>query len=104
MINLRGSFRTKEECIEDAKKYKTIKEWSANSPRIYGYVVRKKWLNECTAHTTKLNGKSRTKEECIEDAKKYESMKEWYKNSKTIYGYAGNKKWLQEIKSLIFNQ
>jgi superfamily II DNA or RNA helicase len=101
--NLKGVSRTKEECIEDAKKYKTIKEWSENSKTIFGYVTNKKWRKECSAHLDKIL-KIRTKEECIEDAKKYSSRKEWEKNSLKIYRYVRHKRWLQEIKSLIFNE
>ena len=99
--NLKGKSRTKEECIEDAKKYKTIKEWSENSKTIFGYANGKEWYMECTAHLDKIL-KRRTKEECIEDAKKYSSRKEWEKNSLKIYRYVRHKKWLQEIKLLIF--
>ena len=38
--------RTKEECIEDAKKYSSRKEWEKNSLKIYRYVRHKKWLQE----------------------------------------------------------
>ena len=46
MINLGGKSRTKEECIEDAKKYKTESEWKKNSKTIWYYSYRKKWLKE----------------------------------------------------------
>ena len=96
MISLRGISRTKEECIEDAKQYKTSKEWKENSKTIYSYSVGKKWIKECSAHFINLKGISRTLEECIEDANKYKSDKEWRENSPLIYGYVVNKKWYNE--------
>ena len=41
--------RTKQECIENARKYKTIKEWKNNDIKIYSYARIKGWLKECTA-------------------------------------------------------
>ena len=46
MIKLNGVSKTKEECNEDAKKYKSSGEWKKNSSTIYGYAVDKKWLQE----------------------------------------------------------
>jgi superfamily II DNA or RNA helicase len=91
-----GKSRTKEECIEDALKYKSRIEWTKNSLTIYSYACKKEWFKECTAHFISLGGKSRTKEECIEDAKKYKSRIEWTKNSFTIYNYALKKEWFKE--------
>jgi superfamily II DNA or RNA helicase len=85
--------RTKEECIEDAKKYKRSTDWRKNSSTIYNYASKHNWIKECTAHFVKL---IKTKEECIEDAKKYKSSKEWRENSPRIYGYVVHKKWLNE--------
>jgi hypothetical protein len=89
--------RSKEECIEDAKKYKTIKDWKKNNLKIWSYSIKKEWYSECIAHMDKLWIKSpRTKEECILDAKKYKSSKEWEINSSKIYSYAKYKGWLDE--------
>jgi hypothetical protein len=104
MKNVRfNKSRTKEECIENAKKYTSIKDWIKNDDAFYQYASNKKWLDECTPHMIKLRT-SRTKQECIEDAKKYTSIKDWEENSYTTFRYASKKGWLQEIKSLVFNQ
>jgi superfamily II DNA or RNA helicase/post-segregation antitoxin (ccd killing protein) len=95
--------RTKEECIDDAKKYKTQKEWIENSPTIYKYAYKNKWMDECSAQMTKLNGVSKTKEECIEDARNYKTKKEWRANSSAFYGYASNKKWMNECSAHFIN-
>jgi hypothetical protein len=100
MIKLNGISRTKEECIADAKKYNSQKEWRENSPTIYGYANSKKWLIECSANLIILK-KTKTKEECIADAKKYTTREDWRKNSSTFFFYVKKKKWMNEIKSTL---
>ena len=102
MVNLSGKSRTKEECIEDAKKYNNKRDWYKNNQSIYRYAYKKKWMNECSAHMLNLC-LIRTKEECIEDAKKYNHQTDWLKNSKSIYGYARNKEWFKECTSHMIN-
>ncbi len=87
--------RTKEECIENALKYKNISEWRKKDSKYYYCAVSKEWYHECTAHMVKLY-KTRTKEQCIEDARKYNSKSEWAKKSKTIYNYSRIKSWYKE--------
>ena len=88
--------KTKEECIENALNYQSIKDWMTNSFTIHRYAKSKEWYSECIAHMNKLNGVSRTKEECIESARKYNSIKEWKANDKTIQSYAYTKDWYGE--------
>jgi hypothetical protein len=94
-----GKSRTKEECIENAKKYKTQKEWKIYDSLYYNTSYIKGWISECSAHFVNLRGISRTKEECIEDAKKYTTIKDWLINSPKIYKYALYKKWMDECSA-----
>jgi superfamily II DNA or RNA helicase len=98
-----GKSRTKEECIENAIKYNSAKEWRTNDSTIYTYTRRKGWYSECSAHFINSIPNSRTKEDCIEDAKKYKTFKDWKKNSKTIYGYVYYKGWVKECSAHFIN-
>ena len=40
---------TKEECVAEAKKYRTRSEWAASSPS-YAQVRNNGWLGDCTRH------------------------------------------------------
>jgi hypothetical protein len=92
--------RTKEECIQDAKKYKTSKEWRENSPKIFGYAQSKKWLKECGSHFVILRKNlNLSKEDCIENARKYNNFTEWSKNDSAICEYSLKKKWYKECKA-----
>ena len=42
-----GYWNIKENCIEDARKYKTKSEWKKNSGGAYGAAWKNKWLDEC---------------------------------------------------------
>ena len=42
-----NKYWTKERCIEEAKKYKTIKEWNTNSKSSYLAAYKNGWLEEC---------------------------------------------------------
>jgi superfamily II DNA or RNA helicase len=92
---IKGISKTKEECIENALKYTTIKEWNKKDRVIHLYSYSKEWYNECIAHMTKLT-KSRTKEECIKNALKYTTINEWKEKDSRFYSYAQNKHWLDE--------
>jgi len=88
---LRGSW-TKELCIEDAKKYKTRKEWGTNSTGAYQRARINGWLEECCKHMKKFW----TKERCVEDAKKYKTKNEWRNKSHSAYYTAKKNGWLGE--------
>lgn len=48
------NYWTKENCIEEARKYKTVKEWLQNSRSSYTIAHKHGWLEECCAHMTPL--------------------------------------------------
>jgi len=48
---------SKRACVEDAKKYNTIYEWSSKSPLAYQSALenkRKNWMYECTKHMSDI--------------------------------------------------
>jgi predicted esterase YcpF (UPF0227 family) len=71
---------TLERCKEEALNYTTIKEWRKNNPSCYQAAMSYRFLNECTAHMSKLHS-TWTPELCLEDALKYKTRFEWQKNS-----------------------
>tara|TARA_Y100000389_G_scaffold204814_1_gene259858 strand:+ start:1340 stop:2386 length:1047 start_codon:yes stop_codon:yes gene_type:complete len=80
----------KERCVEDARKYNSVKEWRQYSQKTYQKARVNDWLKECITHLT-ITIKPRgywTKERCIEEAKKYKSKKEWREKSSTSYNSA----------------
>lgn len=44
---------TKENCIENAKKFKFISDWNKSSPGAYDAAHRNKWLEDCCKHMQK---------------------------------------------------
>jgi len=92
-----NGYWTKENCIEEAKKYNNALEWRNNSSSCYTYAVKNNWVEECTEHMDELRKPNGywTKERCIEEAKKYNTVNEWQKNSST-YVNARKNNWLEE--------
>jgi len=90
---------TKENCIEDAKKYVTRLEWQRAPGAGYFTAQQNGWLNECCAHM----GIGRTNsvvyltlEMCKADALKYLSPYRWQKRSIRAYQTAHDNNWLDE--------
>ncbi len=96
--SLGSKSKTKEDCIADAKKYKTKKEWRENSITICNYAYKKGWFDECTAHMDEVIFRKivKTKEDCIAHARKYKTKKEWRANNRAICNYAYKKGWFDE--------
>ncbi len=90
MQKIKGGW-TKENCIEEAKKYKTRKEWNVKSKNSYAASCYHGWLDECCTHMIQIKKPNNywTKEICITDAKKYKTRKEWQSKSQSYYLAAG---------------
>ena len=102
-----GHWYVKENCIEEAKKYKTRTEWSKKSNTSYNFARKHDWFDECTVHMVSKRVKNGywTKERCIEEAKKYKTRTEWQKNSSSSYGAARKHDWFDEcIEHMIIKQ
>lgn len=89
---------TKENCIFEAKKYKTRSEWQRNSSASYKLAIKNGWLGECCKHMVNLRKPNGywTKGNCIAEGKKYKTRHEWYINSHTSYSNARKNGWLDE--------
>lgn len=89
---------TLENCILEAKKYKTIKQWQLASASSYQAAFKKGWINKCSDHMTRLLAPRNfwTLDRCKEDALKYKNRTEWSKAKPSGYAVAVNKGWIQE--------
>jgi len=88
---------TKERCIEEAKKYKRVREWQKSSGGSFNVARKNGWLEECTAHIVYVKqGHWNDKNNCIEEAKKYNSKTEWQLGSSSSYQWARKNGWLEE--------
>lgn len=88
---------TYDKCVDEAKKYQTIKEWNVGSPSSYQAAFKKGWIDDCSSHMVRLLAPKNywTKERCIEDAKKYTTRQEWSKGKLSGYAVAASKGWLK---------
>lgn len=94
----KNGFWTKDKCIEEAKKYKTRKEWSDKDGASYDFAKRNSWFEECTKHMPKYDViNDYTKEMCVVVALKYIRRVDW-KNSidNKYYVVACQNNWIDE--------
>ena len=90
---------TKENCIKEARKYKTKTEFRENNSSAYSIVVKNKWLDECCSHMIpgRLPSGTWTKDRCKEEALKYKTKTEFRKNNSSAYQAAYRNGWLDEF-------
>ena len=91
---------TLERCIEDAKQYKKLEDWSKAKPSGYSVARSKNWVAVCTPHMTdgrKISTKIIwTYEKCFELARQCHSRAEFKKKSGSAYLRARVNGWLEE--------
>lgn len=75
---------TFENCLENAKKYKTKKEWREKDKQYYFNSWKKGWIKECSIHMEAVK-KAPTDEECITSSKKYKHKLYWMKECTREY-------------------
>lgn len=85
---------TKKACIEEAKKYETLTDWSKGSWPSYNKAIDNNWKNDCTKHMSSYV--AATLDLCIGDAKNYKTPTEWAKNSEYLYYQALSNDWYEE--------
>ena len=90
---------TKERCIEEAKKYKSVSEWDKSSKSSYVNSYKTDWYDECIKHMVKKNKPSGywdIKKNCLEDALKYTEKYKWQLNSSGAYRNSQKNGWFDE--------
>jgi predicted GIY-YIG superfamily endonuclease len=86
----------RENCIEEALKYKSRKEFSRKSNGAYDASLRNGWLDNVCGHMISKR-LSWTKETCSAEALKYNTKSEFIKNSRSAYMFALRKQWISNI-------
>ena len=92
-----NSYWTKEHCLKEAKKYKTLREFRAQDTAAYAATVNHGWQDEVFERLLRFKPTVWTKEMCAVQAKKYTSKANFRKGSIGAYNTATRKKWIEEI-------
>ena len=102
-----NGYWTKERCIENAKKFTTISDWSkANSTPVTNARANG-WYDECTAHMFRVNKPANywnNKKRCMEEALKYTLISDWANGSSASYTQARKNGWYDECITHMKNQ
>lgn len=93
---------TEEKCLEEARKYKTVREFRVNSESAYATAVRNNWLRNYTwlsnLRLTPIKSPGYwTEERCTIEAKKYSTLIEFINGSYSAYRASKTNKWLDKF-------
>lgn len=92
--NPRG-YWTKEQCLEEAKKYNTLNEFRRNSIKAYTRASKNKWVKDYTwLATRKPKGYWDNYNNCRDESKKYSTRSEFNKNASKAYEVSRINNWL----------
>lgn len=90
-----NGYWTEERCLEEAKKYKTYKDFISKGSSAYQNSVRKGWIKNYTWLESEVKPKGYwTYERCKEEAEKYKTSGEFRKEGKTAYTISCKNNWL----------
>ena len=88
---------TKQNVIDEAKKYESPSQWSRAPNGSYSAALKKGWLKEASLHMMPAaRPRKWTKALILEDAKKYSSRGEWQKAKGSAAAVAIEKGWHEE--------
>ena len=97
-----GFWNVKENCLEDAKQFKTKASWVKNNSSPCISARKNGWLDECCAHmifNEKPIGYWNDKDLCISESKKYKTRSEFAKKNDSCYKSAKKNGWFEECCS-----
>ncbi len=86
-----GFWNSEENCINEAKKYKSKSQFINSSPGAYASALRHGWVDNYTWSEKRDKWNEET---CLEEARKYQSLKDFYENSSGAYKIASKNGWL----------
>lgn len=93
-----NGFWTREECYNEAKKYKTRTEFRKGSGSCYAKSRENGWLDDYVWMPKRKKIQSKwTREKCFEIARKYKTKKDYRKNDNACYNASLKNKWIKEM-------
>ncbi len=97
-IELRKSngYWNRKTCYEEAKKYKSRKEYEDKAGSAYNISLKKGWLNDYTWFKEKARRNYWNRETCYAEAKKCISITTFIRNSRRAYEVARKNEWLDD--------
>ena len=88
---------TKERCLEEALKYKNIKDFQNKSRSAYGSSFINGWLDDFFKKVKIMKKGYWTKERCLEEALKYKTRSDFRKESRKAYSISVKNGWLDFV-------
>lgn len=92
---------TEHECLENAKKCRTVKEYRMLYHRFYKASMYYGWIKNYTWFNTQKANNYWTYEKCTEVARKYNTKKEFHEDYPYLYEISQKNKWLETYTWLL---
>lgn len=104
-INHSPGYWTKENCKNEALKYKNRTEYFKNNASSYNKASKEKWLNDICSHMKELQKPKNywSYEKCQEEILKYKKLSDLMKNNSSLYKKILDNKWNELINNLKTN-
>ena len=98
--NKPNGYWNRENCYNEAKKYKSRQEFCKNAKGAYNSACKNGWLVDYTWFSASQSAPKWNRDTCYAEAQKYNSVKEFSKNSGRAYQIALKNKWLDSYSWL----
>ena len=100
MQQRKPGYWSKENCAEEAKRYKTRSYFAKGSNGAYAAALKHGWLDDICSHMEiRWKKKWNTKAKCAKEAKKYTNRRDFAEFSSGAWAAAHKRKWLDDICS-----
>jgi hypothetical protein len=96
-INHKPGYWTYERCYEEAKKYKTRKQFQVGNKSAYGKALKEKWLDEYIWLEPSSSEFKWDYNGCYNEAKKHTKLSEFIKNAGRAYNISRKNGWIKDF-------
>ena len=93
----KGYWDNYENCKNECRKYRNLKELKANSSGCYYALIRNKWKDKFFPNRIKIISKWENKENCIAKAKRYNDYTTFVRFAYDCYLSMKENGWLDEV-------
>jgi predicted GIY-YIG superfamily endonuclease len=90
---------TKELCLKEALKYKSISEYQRESKSSYNSALKNGWIDDVCKHMVRKKSKNNfwnDREKCFKEFEKYKNISELQKKNWAVYNFSKKNGWLYE--------
>ena len=96
MVKKPNGYWNYENCLNEAKKYKSRSEFAKGNQSAYNKANKNRWLDDYTWFSESASKKKWNYNSCLEESKKYSTRTEFYYGNNSAYSIACRNGWINE--------